>query len=72
MWGEVPKAFVVLKENSAAIEEDLTDFLKARLAKYKVPRSFEFVPALPKGGTGKVLKKVLREKYWKGTPKRVP
>src|ERR1019366_9050203 len=59
IWGEVPKAFVVLRENSTAIEEELTAFLKVRLAKFKIPRSFEFVSALPKGGTGKILKKVL-------------
>ena len=71
MWGEVPKAFVVLRETSAAAEEELTAFLQARLAKFKIPRSFEFVSALPKGGTGKILKKVLRERYWAGRAKRV-
>ncbi len=71
LWGEVPKAFVVLKPNCKATEEDLTAFLKDRLTKYKIPRTFEFVSELPKGGTGKILKKVLRQKYWTGQVKRV-
>jgi acyl-CoA synthetase (AMP-forming)/AMP-acid ligase II len=41
------------------------------LAGFKIPKSIEFVDALPKGGTGKVLKKVLREKYWVGQERRV-
>jgi acyl-CoA synthetase (AMP-forming)/AMP-acid ligase II len=71
MWGEVPKAFVVLKKNSTASEEELATFLKGCLAKYKIPRSFEFVSELPKGGTGKIQKKILRQKYWAGQEKRV-
>ena len=70
-WGEVPKALVVLKENASATEQELTAFLRGRLAVYKIPRSFEFLPELPKSGTGKILKKVLREKYWTGQAKRV-
>ena len=71
LWGEVPKAFIVLKPNCAATAGELTAFLQDRIAKYKIPHSFEFVRELPKGGTGKILKKVLREKYWAGQAKRV-
>lgn len=70
-WGEVPKGLVVLKENAAATEEDVLAFLRGRIAKFKVPKSVEFLPSLPKGGTGKILKKQLREKYWAGYAKRV-
>jgi fatty-acyl-CoA synthase len=70
-WGEVPKALVVLKENCAASEGELLAFLRGRIANFKVPKSVEFFPGLPKGGTGKILKKVLREKYWTGHAKRV-
>ncbi len=69
--GEVPKALVVLKENASATEQELAGFLRGRLAIFKIPRSFEFLPELPKSGTGKILKKVLREKYWAGQAKRV-
>ena len=70
-WGEVPKALVVLKDGTAATEEELLAFLKERLAKFKMPKSVEFLPSLPKGGTGKILKKVLREQYWADQAKRV-
>ena len=70
-WGEVPKALVALRPGAAATEEELLDFCRARLAAYKCPRSVEFFESLPKGGTGKILKKVLREKYWAGESRRV-
>ena len=70
-WGEVPKALVVLKEGAEATERELLDFCKMRLAGYKCPRSIDFYDLLPKGGTGKILKKTLREKYWVGEEKRV-
>ena len=65
-WGEVPKALVVLKPNTVATESELIEFCRSRLAHYKCPRSFEFVDSLPKTGTGKILKKDLRRKYWQG------
>jgi len=65
-WGEVPKALVVLKSNVLATESELIEFCRSRLAHYKCPRSFEFVASLPKTGTGKILKKDLRKKYWQG------
>lgn len=48
------------------------DFGAARLAKFKLPRMFEFMnQPLPKGGTGKILKRELREKFWAGKERRV-
>ena len=63
-WGEVPKALVVLKPGTEASEQELLDFCRSRLSHYKCPRSVEFLDALPKTGTGKILKKELRKKYW--------
>lgn len=63
-WGEAPKALVVLKPGAAATEQELIDFCASRIAHYKCPRSVEFISALPKTGTGKILKRELREKYW--------
>jgi fatty-acyl-CoA synthase len=63
-WGEVPKALVVLKPEASVTESELIEFCRSRLSHYKCPRSFEFVSSLPKTGTGKVLKKDLRTKYW--------
>ena len=65
-WGEVPKALVVLKPGAQAAESELLDFCRGHLARYKCSRSFEFVDNLPKTGTGKILKKDLRKKYWHG------
>jgi fatty-acyl-CoA synthase len=65
-WGEVPKALVVLKPDRQATEQELLDFCRSRIAHYKCPRSVEFLDVLPKTGTGKILKKDLRKKYWAG------
>ncbi len=70
-WGEVPKALVVLKPGQTATAEEIIAYGKANLAGFKVPKSIEFRDALPKGGTGKILKAELREPYWKGMEKRV-
>jgi fatty-acyl-CoA synthase len=65
-WGEVPKALVVLKADAVVTEPELLEFCRSRLSHYKCPRSIEFVASLPKTGTGKILKKELRKKYWQG------
>ena len=65
-WGEVPKALVVLKPNAQAGEIELIEHCRSRLAHYKCPRSVEFLESLPRTGTGKVLKRDLRKKYWQG------
>ncbi len=70
-WGEVPKALVVLRPGHTSREPELLDHCRRYLAGFKVPKSVEFVESLPKGGTGKILKKVLREKYWAGKERRV-
>jgi len=70
-WGEVPKALVVLRPGCEAAEPELLDHCGRHLAKFKVPKSVEYLPELPKGGTGKILKRVLREKYWAGRERHV-
>jgi fatty-acyl-CoA synthase len=62
-WGEVPKAIVALKPGQRATEEEIVEHCRGILAGYKVPKSVEFAEELPKGGTGKILKTVLKEKY---------
>ncbi len=62
-WGEVGKAFVVLKPGRKATEEELLEFLRGRLARYKVPKSVEFVDSLPLSPAGKVLKRELRKLF---------
>ena len=58
--GEVPKAFVVLKEGKSLTAEDLRYFLRQHLAHFKVPHYFEFLSSLPKNRTGKADKEKLR------------
>ena len=70
-FGEAVKAIVVLRESMTANAEGIMDFCKGRLAGYKRPRSVDFVSALPRNPSGKVLKKELREPHWKGHTRRV-
>jgi len=59
--GEVPKAFVVLKEGSRVAIEDLRYFCREHLAHFKIPHYFEFLPILPKNRAGKIDKEKLRK-----------
>ncbi|MCB1016688.1 MAG: AMP-dependent synthetase, partial [Acidimicrobiales bacterium] len=61
-WGEVPRAFVVLRAGRAAAPDDLRAFVRARLAHFKAPRDVVVVDDLPKSGTGKVRKDHLRRR----------
>jgi fatty-acyl-CoA synthase len=70
-WGEAPKAVVALKPDARATEAELIEHCRQRLAHFKAPRSVEFREALPKSGTGKILKREVREEFWKGYEKRV-
>jgi fatty-acyl-CoA synthase len=71
-WGEVPAAFVVVKPGEQLDEAGLLEFLKQRIAKFKLPRRFCFGDTpLPKTGTGKILKRDLRENLWSGRDSRV-
>ncbi len=71
-WGEIPVAFVVVNGCAEVDEAGLRTFLLSRLAKFKVPHRFYFQSEpLPKGGTGKILKRELREPFWRGREKRV-
>jgi len=71
-WGELVKAFVVLKQGQSASEKELIEFVRHRLAKYKAPRLIEFVSELPKTGSGKIYKKGLREQAAKKAVEKLP
>jgi long-chain acyl-CoA synthetase len=71
-WGELVAASVVLKPGMNVTAEDLIEYCRQSLANYKVPRRVEFSETdLPKSGSGKVLKRVLRERFWAGAERRV-
>ncbi|MCZ0754824.1 long-chain-fatty-acid--CoA ligase [Anoxybacillus sp. J5B_2022] len=59
--GETVKAFIVLKDGEQCVEEELDQFMRSRLAAYKVPRIYEFRKELPKTAVGKILRRVLAE-----------
>jgi fatty-acyl-CoA synthase len=61
-WGEVPHAFVVLREGHATTSQELIEFCRQRLAKFKVPRQVDFLGSLPRTPSGKVLKRELRDR----------
>jgi len=69
-WGEVPKAFVTLKEGRQLTAVELVTHCRAQLAHFKCPKTVEFGP-LPKTSTGKVQKFVLRDREWAGRDKRI-
>jgi long-chain acyl-CoA synthetase len=62
-WVEKVHAVVVLKKGESITADELTNFCKGKIARYKAPKSVEFVDSLPKNPSGKILKRELREKY---------
>ncbi len=69
-WGEVPKAFVVLKPGRKATAEEIIAHVRDRIAHFKAPKSVDF-GELPKTSTGKIQKFVLRDREWAGREKRI-
>jgi len=61
----------VTKKGASTTAEELIAFCKKSLAGFKTPKSVEFVDSLPKNPAGKILKRELREKYWKGTQRGI-
>ncbi len=61
-WGEVPAAFVKLKSNKNVTAEELMEFCRERLAKYKVPKIFEFVNKLPRNASNKIMRRKLKDR----------
>jgi fatty-acyl-CoA synthase len=59
-WGEVPVAYVALREGATATAEELIEHCRGQLAKFKVPKDVTFIDALPRNPSGKVLKRELR------------
>ena len=69
-WGEVPKAFVELKPGADLTSEEIINFCKTKIARFKAPKQVDFIE-IPKTSTGKIQKFKLREKEWKGRDRRV-
>jgi acyl-CoA synthetase (AMP-forming)/AMP-acid ligase II len=70
-WGEAVKAIIVKKPGEDPSPDSIIAWAKERIAGYKCPKSVDFVDVLPRNPSGKILRKDLREPYWKGHERRV-
>ena len=70
-WGEAVHAVVVPRAGKSPSDAALREHCRAALASYKCPKSFEFRPALPLSAAGKILKRDLREQFWRGQARQV-
>jgi acyl-CoA synthetase (AMP-forming)/AMP-acid ligase II len=70
-WGETVKAIVVKAPNSDVTEGEIIAFAKENLAGFKCPTSVDWIDALPRNPSGKILKKDLRIPYWEGRERMV-
>jgi long-chain acyl-CoA synthetase len=70
-WGEAVKAVVALKPGAPADPADIIAFARTRIAAFKAPKTIDFVEALPRNASGKILRRELREPYWAGKTRRV-
>jgi acyl-CoA synthetase (AMP-forming)/AMP-acid ligase II len=63
-WGETVKAIVIRRPGAGLTEQELIEWSRDLLAGFKLPRSVDFVDAIPRNPSGKILKRQLREPYW--------
>jgi fatty-acyl-CoA synthase len=70
-WGEAVKAIVVMKQDKEATASDIINFTRERIAGFKTPKSVEFIEALPRNPSGKILRRHLRDPYWVGKDRQV-
>lgn len=70
-WGETAKAIIVRKPDSTVTEDEIIAYARERLARFKCPTSVDWVDALPRNPSGKILKKDLRAPYWEGRDRNV-
>jgi acyl-CoA synthetase (AMP-forming)/AMP-acid ligase II len=70
-WGEAVKAMVVRAPDADISEADIIAWARQRIAAYKAPRSVDFIDALPRNASGKILRRALREPYWRALDRRV-
>ena len=70
-WGETVKAIVVCRAGAAPDPDDIIAYARERLARYKCPTSVDFAETLPRNPSGKLLKRELREPYWRGHERRI-
>jgi acyl-CoA synthetase (AMP-forming)/AMP-acid ligase II len=70
-WGEEVKAMVVAKQGAAQDAASIIAWARERIAAYKVPKSVDFIPVLPRNPSGKILRRELRAPFWQGRQRQV-
>ena len=70
-WGEAVKAVVALKPGATPNPASIIAFARTRIAAFKAPKSVDFIDALPRNASGKILRRELRDPYWAGRSRRV-
>jgi acyl-CoA synthetase (AMP-forming)/AMP-acid ligase II len=70
-WGEAVKAIVVMKPGKSATATDIINFTRTRIAGFKTPKTVDFIEALPRNPSGKILRRNLRDPYWVGKDRQV-
>jgi acyl-CoA synthetase (AMP-forming)/AMP-acid ligase II len=70
-WGEAVKAVVALKAGAVVEPAELIAYARERIAGYKLPKSVDFVAAIPRNPSGKILRRDLRQPYWEGRDRQV-
>jgi long-chain acyl-CoA synthetase len=70
-WGEAVKAIVVTRSGASPDPANVIDFCRGKLAGFKIPKSVDFIDALPRNASGKIQKVILRERYWAGHARRI-
>ncbi|MEO0606929.1 MAG: long-chain-fatty-acid--CoA ligase [Pseudomonadota bacterium] len=70
-WGEAVKAIIVAKDGTDPTPDSIIAWTREKIAGYKCPKSIDYIDALPRNPSGKILRKDLREPYWEGQARRV-
>src|SRR5580692_3092175 len=70
-WGEAVKAIVVLKPGKQTTASDIIGFTRTHIAAFKTPKTVDFIDALPRNASGKILRRHLRDPYWVGKDRQV-
>ena len=70
-WGESVKGFVVLQPDSNLDETEIISYSRTQIAGYKCPKTINFIEALPRNPSGKILRRELREPFWEGKDRMV-
>lgn len=70
-WGEAVKAIVVPEQGKSPDPKEIITWAKTQIAGYKVPKTVDFIEALPRNPSGKILRRELRDPYWEGHDRKV-